>query len=151
MPAVVVLENVPGFALSLAGELVVSNLKRIGYQLFTTVLQPNTEWGEIEDRKRWLLIATLDRPFFLSPPASASVTPLSAYLDPPDAFRDQADAERIARTIEGLRAHNARHQDLGHGFASAYPRRTASLNIIDKIRNSKIAVLRPTVFPVLFL
>jgi DNA (cytosine-5)-methyltransferase 1 len=117
MPAAVVLENVPGFATSLAGELVVSNLKRIGYHVFTTVLQPNTEWGEIEDRKRWLLIGTLDRPFSLSHPASACVTPLAAYLDPPDDVRDRVDAQRIARTIEGLRAHNARHQDLGHGFS----------------------------------
>jgi DNA (cytosine-5)-methyltransferase 1 len=117
MPAVVVLENVPGFASSLAGELVVASLKRLGYHVSATILQPNSEWGEIEDRKRWLLVATLDRPFSLSSPASACVTPLSAYLDAPDEVRDQNDVKRIARTIEGLRAHNARHQEFGHGFS----------------------------------
>ena len=110
------LENVPGFASSLAGELVVSNLKRIGYHVFTTILKPNSEWGEIEDRKRWLLVGTLDRPFSATAPGSECVTPLSAYLDEKDEARDQSDAARIARTIEGLRAHNARHQALGHGF-----------------------------------
>ncbi len=117
MPAVVVLENVPAFGASLAGQLMESNLKRIGYHVFTTVLNPNAEWGEIEDRKRWLLLATLDRPFILSPVGGSCARPLSEFLDPPDGDRDQADVGRIARTIEGLKAHNARHQALGHGFS----------------------------------
>jgi DNA (cytosine-5)-methyltransferase 1 len=117
MPAVVVLENVPGFGSSVAGQLMESSLKRIGYHVFTTVLNPNAEWGEIEDRKRWLLVATLDRPFSLSSMQSTCATRLSEYLDPPDDERDRADAGRIARTIDGLKAHNARHQSLGHGFS----------------------------------
>jgi hypothetical protein len=46
-------------------------------------------------------------------------TPAAAFLDPPDPAQDRADAERIARTIAGLRAHNARHRAAGHGFAFA--------------------------------
>src|SRR6185503_14668075 len=42
---------------------------------------------------------------------------LSAFLDAPNAMQDELDAARIAKTIEGLRAHNARHQDAGHGFS----------------------------------
>lgn len=116
MPAAVVFENVPNFAKSLAGELFVSHLKRIGYHVFTTILQPNQEWGEIEDRKRWLLVATLERPFSLTMPSEPCITPVSVYLDPPNAVRDRTDAERIAKTIEGLYEHNARHRALGHGF-----------------------------------
>lgn len=116
MPAAVLLENVPAFAGSLAGQLVVSNLKRIGYNVFNTILEPNAEWGEIEDRKRWLLVATLDRPFVLVTPGRQCMTPLADFLDPPDGIRDRADALRIADTIEGLKAHNARHHALGHGF-----------------------------------
>ena len=41
---------------------------------------------------------------------------MSAFLDPPDPAQDRLDAERIARTIAGLRAHNARHRAAGHGF-----------------------------------
>ena len=45
-----------------------------------------------------------------------ALTPVSTFLDPPYPEQDRADAERIARTIEGLRAHNSRHRTAGHGF-----------------------------------
>ncbi len=117
MPAAVVLENVPAFGTSLAGRLVVTHLERLGYAVQATTLDPNREWNEIEVRKRWLLVATLQRPFTLRVPGEANRTPLAAFLDGPDPERDRADAERIARTVTGLRAHNARHQAQGHGFA----------------------------------
>ena len=116
MPAAVIFENVPSFGTSLAGQIIVSHLERLGYNVFTTVLKPNEEWNEIEDRKRWLLVATLDRPFQLRILGAPNSIPVSAFLDPPDPIRDDADARRIARTIEGLKAHNARHRALGHGF-----------------------------------
>jgi DNA (cytosine-5)-methyltransferase 1 len=116
MPSAVVFENVPSFGTSLAGQLVTTHLERLGYHVFTTVLKPNAEWNEIEDRQRWLLVATLDRPCELRVPGIANTIPVSAFLDPPDPIRDQVDAARIARTIEGLRAHNVRHHALGHGF-----------------------------------
>ena len=116
MPAAIVFENVPSFGTSLAGQLVTTHLERLGYHVFTTVLKPNEEWNEIEDRKRWLLVATLDRAFELRVPGIPNTTPVSAFLDPPDPIRDGADALRIERTIEGLRTHQARHVALGHGF-----------------------------------
>ena len=85
-------------------------------RLLTTVLKPNEEWNEIEDRKRWILVATLDRPFDLQARGIPNTTPVSTFLDPPDPTRDGADARRIERTIEGLRAHQVRHSALGHGF-----------------------------------
>ena len=69
-----------------------------------------------QDRQRWLLVATLERPFELRVPGRRCDVPISAFLDPPDPLRDEADARRIARTIEGLRAHQERHRALGHGF-----------------------------------
>ena len=117
MPAAVVFENVPAFGTSLAGELLVSHLRRIGYHVTVEVLRPNEAWAELEDRQRWLLTGTLAKPFTLQVPREGCCTPASAFLDPPDAIQDRADAERIARTIAGLRAHNARHQAAGHGFA----------------------------------
>ena len=116
MPAAIVFENVPSFGTSLAGRLIVTHLERLGYHVFTTVLKPNEEWNEIEDRQRWLLVATLDRSFNLRVPGIPNTTPVSAFLDPPDPVRDADDALRIERTIEGLRAHQARHAALGHGF-----------------------------------
>ena len=117
MPAAVVFENVPSFGTSLAGELLASHLRRIGYYVTVEILRPNADWGEIEDRKRWLLIGTLDREFSLQIPQIPCRTPVSDFLDPPNAELDGVDAKRIARTIEGLREHNARHQAAGHGFA----------------------------------
>lgn len=117
MPVAVVLENVPSFGTSLAGELVVLHLQRLGYHVTTCVLKPNAEWGEIEDRQRWVLVATLNSPFSLTVPRVNNARPLSDWLDPPDPERDRQDAARIAATIAGLRRHNARHQAAGHGFA----------------------------------
>ena len=116
MPAAVVFENVPSFGTSLAGQVIVTHLERLGYHVFSTILKPNADWGEVEDRQRWLLVATLDRPFELRTPAVQCRTPVSVFLDPPDDARDKADARRIAVTIEGLRAHRERHRALGHGF-----------------------------------
>ena len=116
MPAAIVLENVPLFATSLAGQLLVSHLNRIGYHTAVQVLLPNLEWGEIEDRRRWVLIATLDREFTLKIPGTKCTRTVSEYLDAPDEGRDRADAARISRTIAGLRVHNARHRAPGHGF-----------------------------------
>jgi DNA (cytosine-5)-methyltransferase 1 len=116
MPAAVVFENVPAFGQSLAGELLAAHLQRLGYQVLVTVLRPNEEWGEIEDRKRWLLVGTLNCPFRLVVPGQRCVTPVSAWLDPPNPVFDKPDAYRIALTIEGLRAHQSRHEMLGHGF-----------------------------------
>ncbi len=116
MPAAILFENVPSFGTSLAGQLLTTHLERLGYHVFTTVLKPNEEWNEIEDRKRWILVATLDRQFELQVPGIPNTTPVSAFLDPPDSERDAADARRIAATIAGLRRHQERHQALGHGF-----------------------------------
>ncbi len=117
MPAAVVFENVTSFGHSLAGELLLSTLRRIGYHVSTTVIAPNSEWGEIEDRKRWLMVATLDRTFALSTPGTSCSTPLAEFLDASDSALDQADCARISRTIEGLKVHNERHQAQGHGFS----------------------------------
>ncbi len=116
MPAAVVFENVPAFGTSLAGELLGSYLRRLGYHVTAQVLRPNEDWAELEDRQRWLLVGTLAKPFTLQAPHERCSTPASAFLDPPDATRDCADAGRIARTIEGLHAHHARHRAAGHGF-----------------------------------
>ena len=116
MPAAIVFENVPSFGTSLAGQVVVTHLERLGYHVFTSILKPNAEWGEIEDRQRWVLVATLNRAFELRLPDVPCLSPVTAFLDPPDFAGDETDARRIAITIEGLCAHEERHRALGHGF-----------------------------------
>ncbi len=133
MPAAVVLENVPSFGTSLAGQLVTQYLKRLGYEVAVHVLKPHAEWGQIEDRPRWLLVATLDRPFTLRIPEKLCAETLDSFLDAPDEARDRADAGRIARTVEGLREHQRRHAALGHGFGfSVVDRAAVKIPVIPK-------------------
>jgi DNA (cytosine-5)-methyltransferase 1 len=115
-PLAVVLENVPSFGTSLAGISITRTLEQLGYGVFQTVLEPNTEWNEPSNRRRWLLVATLKGTCAIKPPCQPNVTPVSALLDPPDDEKDKADVERIATCIEGLIAHNKRHAAAGHGF-----------------------------------
>jgi site-specific DNA-cytosine methylase len=116
VPVGVVFENVPAFGTSLAGELLVSHLCRIGYHVTVEILRPNEDWAEFEDRQRWLLVGALDKSFRLQVPHEHCGTPVSAFLESPDPAQDRADAERIARIVEGLRVHNARLRAAGHGF-----------------------------------
>ena len=116
MPAGVILENVPNFRNSLAGLTVMANLRRLGYSVDEHIIEPNAQWAEPTTRNRWVCIATLRQGFELSIPNTPHTAAISEYLDAPDPARDQADAERIATTIAGLRRHNERHAALGHGF-----------------------------------
>jgi DNA (cytosine-5)-methyltransferase 1 len=116
MPAVCVFENVTNYGQSLAGETLKGHLQKLGYHIHEQILQPNAEWNEPSDRKRWVMIATLKHGFHLKSPQKAFTGTANDFLDPPDPERDRADAERIAKTICGLQAHNARHQAMGHGF-----------------------------------
>lgn len=116
MPAACLFENVPSFGSSAAGRLLCSSLRRLGYHIAQTILEPWTEWGEPSDRRRWVAVATLAEGFVLRPPMTPFAGRAGDYLDAPDVDRDHADAQRIAGTIASLRAHNARHAALGHGF-----------------------------------
>jgi|GEM_PF-833011 len=116
MPRAVVIENVPSFGTSLAGELLKSNLQKLGYHLFEQVLEPLADWKEIQNRRRWVLVATLQPGFAFTPTRTGLGDTAGSYLDAPDPEQDAADCERIAGTIEGLRRHNARHQAKGNGF-----------------------------------
>lgn len=117
MPAACVFENVPLFGSSLAGATMVANLRRLGYSVTEHVTEPNAQWGEPTDRKRWVCVATLRPGFEIVAPGRAFAGTIADILDKPDATRDRPDAERIAVTIAGLREHNARHAAAGHGFA----------------------------------
>ena len=64
-----------------------SHLRRLGYHVTVEVLRPNEDWAELEDRQRWVLVGTLNKPFTLQVPHDRGVTPASAFLDPPDALR----------------------------------------------------------------
>jgi site-specific DNA-cytosine methylase len=116
MPAAIVFENVPNYANSLAGLLVKSYLGKLGYHIHETILSPNREWGDIQDRKRWCLVATLQPGFEIITPGIENTTQVKEFLDAPG-LQDKEDAQRISRTISGLHTHFAKQKAKGNGFA----------------------------------
>ncbi len=105
LPLACLFENVPAFASLLAGRSLVHHLRKIGYHVDETILDPFNKWAEPQDRKRWVLIATLEPGFKLQPPGIAYRGTAADFLDATDE-RDATDAERIAKSIVALRRHN---------------------------------------------
>ncbi len=115
LPLACVFENVPSFATSLAGQSLSHHMRQLGYHVFETVLDPHGEWNEPQDRRRWVMVATLRPGFSVQSSNQAFAEDLSDFLDAPRE-EDRTDAERIAGSIAALQRHSARHRALGHGF-----------------------------------
>jgi site-specific DNA-cytosine methylase len=115
LPLACVFENVPSFGNSLAGLSLVHHLKQIGYHTTETIIDPWGEWNEPQDRRRWIMVATLKPGFEIISPKTPFTGWVGQFLDVP-AELEQLEVERIARSIESLRRHNIRHAKLGHGF-----------------------------------
>ncbi len=115
LPLACVFENVPSFGSSLAGQTLAHHLRQLGYHITQTLLDPHKQWSEPQDRRRWLMVATLRPGFAIQPPNKPFDRDLSELLDPPSE-RDRVEAERIAGSIAALRRHSERHRALGHGF-----------------------------------
>ncbi len=125
MPAACIFENVPRYGNSPAGRLLVLNLRRLGYDVRTTVLRPSVDYGEPSTRRRWVCVATLKPGFVVTNPHTPFAGTVGDFCDAPDAELDQADVERIAVSFAGLRAHAARHGAKGNGFVR-------SLKVLDR-------------------
>lgn len=115
LPLACVFENVPAFRSSLACLSLTQHLHRIGYSIFETVVDPWKEWNEPQDRKRWIMVATLKPGFEIRSPQSPYAGTIADFLDAP-ADSDRQEVERIRGSIESLRRHSQRHAKLGHGF-----------------------------------
>ena len=115
LPTACVFENVPAFGNSLACLSLTEHLKRIGYHTTETIVDPWGEWSEPQDRRRWVMVATLRPGFEIVSPKTPFIGCAGEYLDAPTES-ERSEVERIARSIEALRRHNARHAMLGHGF-----------------------------------
>ncbi|HOP98958.1 MAG TPA: DNA cytosine methyltransferase [Verrucomicrobiota bacterium] len=115
LPLACVFENVPSFGTSLAGLSLAHHLRHLGYHIAEATLDPHREWNEPQDRKRWVMVATLRPGFQIQTPGQQFSGDIAAFLDAP-AESDRADVQRIARSIAALRRHAARHTKLGHGF-----------------------------------
>lgn len=115
LPLACVFENVPAFRNSLACLSLVQHLQRIGYSIAESVIDPWKEWNEPQDRKRWVMVATLKSGFEIRSPQIPFAGTVGDFLDSP-ADSDRFEVDRIVGSIEALRRHNKRHAKLGHGF-----------------------------------
>jgi DNA (cytosine-5)-methyltransferase 1 len=115
VPLACIFENVPAFGNSLACLSLVQHLQRIGYATTTSIVNPWKEWNEPQDRKRWIMVATLNAGFEIRPPGIPFTGTLGELLDE-SAASDQTEVARIAGSIEALLKHRNRHRRLGHGF-----------------------------------
>lgn len=115
LPLACIFENVPAFRNSLACLSLIQHLQRIGYSVTESVVNPWMEWNEPQDRKRWIMIATLKSGFAIQSPGIPFIGTIGEFLDEP-AESDRAEVARITGSIEALRRHGKRHKALGHGF-----------------------------------
>lgn len=115
LPLACVFKNVPSFGTALAGQTLAHHLRQLSYHVTETILDPHKQWAEPQDRRRWLLVATLASGFALQTPNVPFAGDLSAVLDPPN-NEDHSDAQRITGSIVALKRHRERHRALGHGF-----------------------------------
>ena len=107
LPLACVFENVPSFGSSLAGQTLAHHLRQLGYHVTQTILDPHKAWAEPQDRRRWLMVATLLPGFTLQPPN----TPFESigYAHPPESWME-------SRANLGV---SARPEETGAGRRSA--------------------------------
>ena len=118
MPLAAMVENVPGFfgENAIAGRVMMAHLERIGYHVHYFELLPHAEWGEPQDRRRGVMVATLFGKFYPSIPMTPFAGRAGDYLDDPDPIKDKEDADAIRNSIEGRKLHQARHKAAGNRF-----------------------------------
>ncbi len=115
-PAAVVLENVPNYQRDPMGLIIRRHLTALGYHVTETILNPNADWGDIQDRRRWCLIATLKPGFALRIPGTPCTRAVAEFLDAANDEADAADCARTAKTVAGLQVREIQHKAVGNGF-----------------------------------
>ena len=114
-PVACVFENVPQYGSSASAVLIRQQLRDFGYETHEVELF-GPDFGELEARKRWALVAvTKGIPYDISTlvPAPFAVRTLSEVMEP-------ADSPALAkewRPMEGLKEKAKRDKENGHNFA----------------------------------
>lgn len=112
-PAAVVFENVPTYGTSASADILRNQLRDMGYVCHERLLR-GKEWGALEDRVRWCMIAV-----------SAGIEFDFDQLQPPgpsdktigDVLENIPDDHPSWSTMAGLRAKEVRDREAGKNFA----------------------------------
>jgi DNA (cytosine-5)-methyltransferase 1 len=95
-PRVVVFENVPNYAKTASATVVREALATAGYSFTEYVLNAFAEFDTPTERKRWVLIATLESSFQWNYSATPHDREIGAYLDPEGVDSDIESPEQVA-------------------------------------------------------
>ena len=87
LPSACVFENVPAFGNSLACLSLAQHLQKIGYCLTESIIDPLNEWNEPQDRKRWIMVATLKPGFQIRSPQIPFTGTVGKFLE--DVYKRQ--------------------------------------------------------------
>lgn len=144
-PAVVVLENVENYAATASAQILRMQLRDMGYNIHEAVLS-GKDWGCLENRVRWCLVATtqgLDFDFDQIQPTVTVVRKLGDVLDPisPD------DPRWSEMTY--LKAKQERDIEKGSGFKmQIFDEDSAAVSTIGKgyakVRSTEPKIAHPT-------
>lgn len=128
-PVALVLENVPLYARSASAAILRSNLRDMHYDVQECVLL-GTDWGELEARERWYLVAvTKGIPFDLSTlrPDLYPVRTLAEIMDP------VAEDDPCWGSMQYLKDKEIRDLEAGKGFRmQIYDGSETSINTLTK-------------------
>lgn len=113
-PSAIIFENVPPYAKSASAVLIRNQLRDLGYECHEREFL-GTEWGALEARKRWCLVAMtkgIDFDFESLQPTAQEQAPrkLAEVLEPPEAV-----AARWSE-MRGLKEKEIRDAEAGKGF-----------------------------------
>ncbi len=112
-PAAVVFENAPGYATSASADILRNQLRDMGYVCHERMLR-GAEWGEVENRVRWCMVAVSEGIEFdfdqLVAPGPGRAT-VGDHLD------DIGPDDVAWTTMAGLKAKEARDRAEGKNFA----------------------------------
>jgi len=128
-PSVLVLENVPQYANTASAAILRSSLRDLNYDVHEREFLA-TEWGDLEKRKRWCLVAVtrgIAFDFEAMLPKPFEVRELSSILEPLEAVADRWSE------MKGLKAKQERDLAAGKGFQmQIYTGSETSINTLTK-------------------
>lgn len=112
-PAIFVLENVEPYASSASASILRNQLRDLGYVTHERILE-GQQWGDLENRKRWCMVAATEGLNFTWDMLQIPDTPEKMQLS--DALDDIPEDHPMWSEMKGLKAKQERDMSSGKGF-----------------------------------